>query len=74
MDKNTFKQEINDNTDSGGKFTFIFGDVYLPDIYHKALNMSVLECRHMRYLDDNLGVLINTLLDKYRQFIDLSMY
>lgn len=29
---------------------------------------------YLHDLDDNLGVLINTLLDKYRQFIDLSMY
>ena len=30
MDKNTFKQEINDYTARGGKFAFAFGDVHLP--------------------------------------------
>ncbi len=30
MDKNTFKQEINDYTARGGKFSFAFGDIRLP--------------------------------------------
>ena len=30
MDKNTFKQEINDYTARGGKFAFAFGDIRLP--------------------------------------------
>ena len=29
MDKNTFKQEINNYTARGGKFAFAFGDVHL---------------------------------------------
>ena len=39
MDKNTFKQEINDYTARGGKFAFAFGDIRLTVIYHEALNM-----------------------------------
>ena len=39
MDKNTFKQEIDDVTARGGKFAFAFGDVHLPVIYHEAWNM-----------------------------------
>lgn len=39
MDKNTFKQEINDYTARGGKFAFAFGDIHLPVIYNETLNM-----------------------------------
>lgn len=39
MDKNTFKQEINDYTARGGKFAFAFGYIHLPVIYNETLNM-----------------------------------
>lgn len=39
MDKNTFKQEINDYTARGGKLAFAFGDIHLPVIYNEILNM-----------------------------------
>lgn len=39
MDKNTFKQEINDYTARGGKFAFAFDDIHLPVIYNETLNM-----------------------------------
>ena len=39
MDKNTFKQEINDYTARGGKFAFAFGDIHLPVIYNETLNL-----------------------------------
>ena len=39
MDKNTFKQEINDYTARRGKFAFAFGDIHLPVIYNETLNM-----------------------------------
>ena len=35
MDKNTFKQEINDYTARRGKFAFAFGDIHLPVIIMK---------------------------------------
>lgn len=38
MDKTTFKQEIQDFTNRGGKFAFSFGDINLPVIYHEAQN------------------------------------
>lgn len=52
MDKNTFKQEINDYTARGGKFAFEFGDIHLPVIYNETLNMFFfggVECQNMRF-------------------------
>lgn len=49
MDKNTFKQEINDYTARGGKFAFAFGDIHLPVIYNETLNMLGVECQNMRF-------------------------
>ena len=50
MDKNTFKQEINDYTARRGKFAFAFGDIHLPVIYNETLNMlGGVECQNMRF-------------------------
>lgn len=77
MDKNTFKQEINDYTARGGKFAFAFGDICLP--VHEALNMLGVKMPahevfvpvdYSRDLGDNLDVLMNKLLEKYPQLTD----
>ena len=79
MDKNTFKQEINDYTARGGKFAFAFGDVHLLVIYHEALNMLGVKMPahevfvtvdYSRDLGDNLDALMNKLLEKYPQLTD----
>ena len=79
MDKNTFKQEINDYTARGGKLAFTFGDISLPVIYHEKLNMLGVKMPahevfvpvdYTQDLDDNLDVLMNKLLDKYPQLTD----
>lgn len=78
MDKNTFKQEINDYTARGGKFAFAFGDVHLP-VYHEALNMLGVKMPahevfvpidYSHDLGDNLNVLMDKLLEKYPQLTD----
>ena len=79
MDKNTFKQEINDYTARGGMFAFAFGDIRLPVIYHEALNMLAVKMPahevfvpvdYSRDLGDNLDALMNKLLEKYPQLTD----
>ena len=79
MDKNTFKQEINDYTARGGMFAFAFGDVHLPAIYHEALNMLGVKMPahevfvpidYSHDLGDNLNVLMDKLLEKYSQLTD----
>ena len=79
MDKNTFKQEINDYTAHGGKFAFAFGDIRFPVIYHEVLNMLAVKMPadevfvlfdYSRDLGDNLDVLMNKLLEKYPQLTD----
>lgn len=76
MDKNTFKQEINDYKARGGKFAFAFGDISLPVIFHEKLNMLGVKMPahevfvpidYTQDLGDNLDVLLNSLLDKYPQ-------
>lgn len=79
MNKTTFKQEITDFKRRGGRFTFAFGDVHLPVIYHETLNtLGVKTDGHEVFvpidytqdLGDNLEVLKNKLLDKYPQLSD----
>lgn len=80
MDKNTFKQEINDYTARGGKFAFAFGDIHLPVIYNETLNMLgggrmpkhevFVPVDYSHDLSDNLDMLMNKLLEKYPQLTD----